>query len=64
MQITKDMTIGDVVRSHPQAPEVLMQFGLGCVFCPGAQAETLEEGAMAHGLKLDDLLVELNKLFE
>ncbi|WP_435382461.1 DUF1858 domain-containing protein [Clostridium omnivorum] len=32
MNITKEMTIGEVVRSHPQAPDVLQQFGLGCVF--------------------------------
>ncbi|WP_346980762.1 DUF1858 domain-containing protein, partial [Clostridium perfringens] len=44
--ITKDMTIGEVIRKMPTAAEVLMSFGMGCVGCPSAQAETLEEAAI------------------
>ena len=29
--ITKDMTIGEVIRKMPTAAEVLMSFGMGCV---------------------------------
>ena len=60
MKITKDMTIGEVVRQFPDSVEVLMSFGMGCVGCPSAQAETLEEAAMVHGLNLDDLMAKLN----
>ena len=60
MNITKDMTIGEVVRSNPESVQVLMNFGMGCVGCPSAQAETLEEAAMVHGLKLEDLMAALN----
>ena len=41
--ITKDMTIGEVVRMKDNAPEVLMSFGMGCIGCPSAQAETIED---------------------
>ena len=61
MNITKDMTIGEVVRQKPESVEVLMSFGMGCVGCPSAQAETLEEAAMVHGLKLYELMAALNK---
>ncbi len=61
MTITKDMTIGEVVRNKAEAAEVLMSFGLGCVHCPSAQAETIEEAAMVHGLNVDELLAALNK---
>ena len=60
MIITKDMTIGEVVRQKPESVEVLMGFGMGCVGCPSAQAETLEEAAMVHGLNLDALMEKLN----
>ena len=60
MNITKDMTIGEVVRQKPESVEVLMNFGMGCVGCPSAQAETLEEAAMVHGLKLEELMAALN----
>ncbi|MCR4943304.1 MAG: DUF1858 domain-containing protein [Clostridium sp.] len=59
--ITKDMTIGEVVRTNPAKAEVLMSFGMGCVGCPSAQAETLEEAAMVHGLNLEELITALNK---
>lgn len=59
--ITKDMTIGDVVRENPDKAEVLMSFGMGCVGCPSAQSETIEEAAIVHGLNLDALLEALNK---
>ncbi|MBU3091128.1 DUF1858 domain-containing protein [Clostridium sp. CM028] len=60
MKITKDMTIGEVVRQNPESVEVLMSFGMGCVGCPSAQAETLEEAAMVHGLNLEELMTALN----
>ena len=60
MKITKDMTIGEVVRQYPESVAVLMSFGMGCVGCPSAQAETLEEAAMVHGLNLDELMAKLN----
>ncbi|HHZ03023.1 MAG TPA: DUF1858 domain-containing protein [Tissierellia bacterium] len=59
--ITKDMTIGEIIRTKPEAAEVLMAFGMGCIGCPSSQVETLEEAAAVHGMKLDDLLNALNK---
>lgn len=59
--INKEMTIGEVIRAKAEAAEVLMSFGMGCVGCPSAQAETLEEAAIVHGLNLDTLLEALNK---
>jgi hybrid cluster-associated redox disulfide protein len=60
MKVTKDMTIGDVVRQFPDSVEILMGFGMGCVGCPSAQAETLEEAAMVHGLNIEELMAKLN----
>lgn len=59
--ITKDMTIGEVVKMKDNAPQVLMSFGMGCIGCPSAQAETIEDAAKVHGLNLQDLLDALNK---
>lgn len=60
MKITKDMTIGEVVRQKPESVQVLMNFGMGCVGCPSAQAETLEEASMVHGLNLEELMTAIN----
>lgn len=59
--ITKDMTIGEILRADQSKAEILMQFGMGCVGCPSAQAESIEEAAMVHGLDLNGLLEALNK---
>lgn len=61
MEITKETVIGELIRNKPEAVEVLMQFGMGCVGCPASQMESLEEAAMVHGLDLDELMKELNK---
>lgn len=58
--VTKDMTIGEVVRNNPGSAELLMSFGMGCVCCPSALGETIEEAAMVHGLDVDDLIKALN----
>lgn len=64
MTYTKDMLIGDVVRSNPETIGVLMAHGMACVGCPSSQMETLEEAAMVHGLNLDSLMDALNKVGE
>jgi hybrid cluster-associated redox disulfide protein len=61
MKILKDMTIGEVVRNYPEIVKVLSGFGLGCVGCPSAQAETIEEACGVHGLKVDELIKALNE---
>lgn len=60
MEITKDMVIGELIRQRPDAIEILMQFGMGCVGCPASQMETLEEAAMVHSLDLETLMNALN----
>ena len=62
MEITKDLVIGDLVRTDIRYAQILMMNGMGCVGCPASQSETLEEAAMVHNLNLEDLLEELNSL--
>ena len=59
--ITREMTLAQVIQMKEDAPQILMGFGMGCVGCPSAQAESLEDAAMVHGLNLDELLAALNK---
>ncbi len=62
MKIAKEMTIGQVVSEFPDSVRTLMGFGMGCVGCPSAQAETLEEAAVVHGINIDKLLQALNEV--
>jgi hybrid cluster-associated redox disulfide protein len=63
-KITKDMTFAQVMRIHPDVAKVFAKYNLGCIGCMGAQAESLEQGCSAHGLKVEDVLKDLNALFD
>ena len=60
MKITKDMIIGDLVRKYPESISVLMNHGMGCVGCPSAQAESIEDASKVHGMDVEALLQALN----
>ncbi len=62
-KITKDMTFHQVLQLSPEVAKVLGKFNLGCIGCMGAINETLEQGALAHGLDVNDILTDLNALF-
>jgi hybrid cluster-associated redox disulfide protein len=63
MKITKDTIIEDVLKAHPKAIEVLMKHNLGCIACMGATQESLEQGALMHGVDPEPIVKELNELF-
>lgn len=56
---TKDMTIGQLVNTNPDVIPVLLDAGMHCLGCPSAQAESLEEAAMVHGIDIDELMKKI-----
>ncbi len=64
MTITKDMAIADTVRQYPQTASIFMEFGMGCLGCAAARFENIEQGAVVHGINVDDLMQALNKAVE
>lgn len=58
--ITKDTVISDILDIKPQAADVLMELGMGCLGCPSAQMEKLEQACEIHGLDIDLVLEKLN----
>lgn len=62
MSITKDTTIEEVVTKNPETMMVFMKHGLHCVGCHVSAFESIEQGAMAHGIDVDALVTDLNKV--
>ena len=60
--ITKDMTIGEILRANPQVAPILLDAGMHCLGCPSAQAESLEEAAMVHGINIDELMAAIEAM--
>lgn len=62
MTVTRDMTIGHILKSNPEAAQTLMRFGMMCLNCGSAQDETLEDAALVHGINLDSLISALDQI--
>lgn len=63
-KIDKKINMAELIEKYPEAKDVLVEMGLGCVGCVASQFETLEEGLMAHGLDVDVVLNKINKTLE
>ena len=61
MKITKDLNLSQVVRDHPATVPVFLSHGLMCIGCAAARFESIEQGALAHGLDVDALISDLNE---
>ena len=60
MKISKDMTIGELIRLDQNIIAILMRAGMHCIGCPAHQFESLGEAAMVHGIDPDTLVARLN----
>ena len=60
--ITKEMTIGEILRKNPDVAPILMDAGMHCLGCPSAQGETLEEACMVHGIDCTSLVDNINQV--
>tara|TARA_Y100000310_G_C20554772_1_gene749955 strand:- start:897 stop:1109 length:213 start_codon:yes stop_codon:yes gene_type:complete len=58
-KINKDITISELIEENPEMGNKLAELGLGCAGCPMSQMETIEEGALAHGINPEELIEEL-----
>jgi len=64
MEITKNTKISEILRYREDLIEDLLEIGLGCVGCPMAQMETIEQGLKAHGAsdkEVEQVIEKLNK---
>ena len=65
--ITKDMTIREIIELYPETMDVIMGYQLACVGCGIADFETIEGGAMGHGMTEEEvgmLVKDLNRVIE
>ena len=61
-QITKDMTIGEILNVDFKVAPVLMSMGMHCLGCPASQGESIEEAALVHGIDIDALMEALKAM--
>jgi hybrid cluster-associated redox disulfide protein len=62
--ITKDMTIYEVLQINPQIAPVFFEFGMHCLGCPASRGESIEDACRVHGTDVDALLKKINDYLE
>lgn len=60
-QVTKEMTIAEIISVDEGIIPILLASGMHCIGCPSSQGESLEEATMVHGMDVDTLLNTINE---
>lgn len=61
MEITKNMSIGEVLSLDKSTARIFLEFGMHCLGCPHAVGESIEMAGATHGINVDELVDALNK---
>lgn len=59
-EITKDMTIGDILDESREVAPFFLEMGMHCLGCPASRGETVEQACMVHGVNADELIAKVN----
>lgn len=59
--ITKDMSIISVLNINKNTAPIFMSYGMHCLGCPHASAESIGQAAAVHGIDADALVKDLNE---
>ena len=60
-KIDKNMKIEEALKKYPETAEVFGKYGFHCLGCAAASFESIEQGAMAHGIDVEKWIEDLNK---
>ena len=55
-RVNKSTMIGELLQIDENVAPILLNIGMHCLGCPSAQAESLAEAAMVHGIDIDSLM--------
>ena len=58
--ISKDMTIGDILRIDEGLVPILLETGMHCLGCPASQMESLEDACAVHGTDVNAIIAKMN----
>ena len=59
-QISKDITIGELLQVNTGVIPILMAAGMHCLGCPASRGESIADACAVHGTDADELVEKLN----
>ncbi|OIP22859.1 hypothetical protein COX95_01770 [bacterium CG_4_10_14_0_2_um_filter_33_32] len=62
-KINKKMTIHEVLEKCPKSDSVLQKHFGFCAGCPGAKLETVALGAHLHNKDVNQIITEINEIY-
>ena len=64
MVIDKNSTIKEILSTYPEAKKFFNDREMACSSCFAVNFDTLEKGALMHGLEANTLIDELNNFLK
>ena len=64
MVINKNSTIKEILSAYPEAKKFFNDREMACSSCFAVNFDTLEKGALMHGLETNALVEELNNFLK
>ena len=64
MLINKNSTIKEILSTYPDAKKFFNEREMACSSCFAVNFDTLEKGALMHGLEANTLVDELNNFLK
>ena len=61
MLITKQTTINEIISVYPDTMRFFNGLEMSCGSCFAVKFDTIENGALMHGMDVDTLIEQLNK---
>ena len=62
--ISENSLVGDIVREHPEAADVLYRAGMHCVGCHAAVDESLADACAVHAVDPKEIIKAINERIE
>ncbi len=63
-EITKDMTIGDILDADRETVPFFLEMGMHCLGCPASRGETVAQACEVHDVDADELVNKINEFLK
>ena len=64
MVVNKNTRINEILNAHPEAMKFFNEKKMSCGSCFAVKFDTLENGALMHGMEVTTLIVQLEQFLQ
>ncbi len=63
-EVTLQTNIGELINLYPETANIMLEYGLACVGCFASSFDTIEQGALIHGMteeEIEEMIFRINE---